>query len=82
MTREEELKKDGWERRATYDEPRLVEMMQFYTELGFEVRVEPFNHEEHKGCTECFKHSHNHDHNHDHEHGHDEVMTLYTRKKS
>jgi hypothetical protein len=41
MTREEELKKEGWEKRFIIDEPRLSEMVEQYKELGFEVLLEP-----------------------------------------
>jgi hypothetical protein len=41
MSREEELKKQGWEKRFTMDEPRLSEMAEQYKELGFEVLLEP-----------------------------------------
>ena len=41
MSREEELKKEGWEKRFTIDEPRLSEMADQYKELGFEVSLEP-----------------------------------------
>jgi hypothetical protein len=52
MGREEELKKQGWEKRFTMDEPRLSEMAEQYKELGFEVLLEPvdlFSEE----CTSC-----------------------------
>jgi hypothetical protein len=41
MSREEELSKEGWEKRFTIDEPRLSEMVEQYKELGFEVLLEP-----------------------------------------
>jgi len=52
MSREQELKKEGWEKRFTIDEPRLSEMVEQYKELGFEVLLEPvdFSSEE---CTSC-----------------------------
>ena len=43
MTREEELKKQGWEKRFTIDEPRLSEMAGQYKELGFEILLEPID---------------------------------------
>ncbi len=56
MTRTEELAKEGWERQATYDEPRLSEIIAMYEEIGFEVRLEPFDPEEEPGeCTICMK---------------------------
>jgi hypothetical protein len=52
MSREEELKKEGWEKRFTIDEPRLSEMLEQYKELGFEVLLElvDLSSEE---CTSC-----------------------------
>ena len=52
MSREEELKQEGWEKRFTMDEPRLSEMAEQYKELGFEILFEPvdFSSEE---CTSC-----------------------------
>ncbi len=41
MTREEELKKEGWTKRFTMDEPRLSEAVAQYEEIGFEVLLEP-----------------------------------------
>jgi hypothetical protein len=39
--REEELKKKGWRRQFTTDEPRLSEAVELYRSLGFEVHLEP-----------------------------------------
>ena len=52
MTREEELKKEGWEKRFTIDEPRLSEMLEQYKELGFEVLLEPVDLSSEE-CTSC-----------------------------
>ncbi len=54
MTREEELKREGWEKRFTIDEPRMSEMVEQYKELGFEVLLEPvdISFEE---CNACLK---------------------------
>lgn len=54
MTREEELKKEGWEKRFTMDEPRLSEMVEQYRELGFEVLLEPIDTDSEE-CTICLK---------------------------
>jgi aspartate aminotransferase-like enzyme len=54
MTREEELKKEGWEKRFTMDEPRLSEMAEQYKELGFEVLLEPVDTSSEE-CTTCLK---------------------------
>ena len=52
MTREEELKKEGWEKRFTTDEPRLSEMVEQYKELGSEVLLEPVDITSEE-CTSC-----------------------------
>jgi hypothetical protein len=52
MTREEELKKEGWEKRFIMDEPRLSEMAEQYKTLGFEVRLEPVDLSGEE-CTSC-----------------------------
>jgi aspartate aminotransferase-like enzyme len=68
MTREEELRKEGWEKRFTMDEPRLSEMAQQYKELGFEVLLEPVDTstEECTTCITAFS---------------DRYKTIYTRRK-
>ncbi len=53
MTREEELKKEGWEKRTTTDESRLSEMVNEYEQLGFEVLIEPLDLKS-EGCAKCF----------------------------
>lgn len=68
MTREEELKIQGWEKRFTMDEPRLSEMAKQYEELGFEVLLEPVDLSS-EDCTCCFAGNPN------------RYKTLYTRKK-
>ena len=69
MTRQEELEGQGWERRTTYDEPRLSEIAEMYREMGFEVRIEPLNPAEEPGCITCMR-------------DHPELYrTIYTRKK-
>ena len=52
MSREEQLKKEGWEKRFTIDEPRLSEMVEQYKELGFEVLLEPVDLSSEE-CTSC-----------------------------
>ena len=69
MTREEELRQHGWEKRTTYDEPRLSELVEIYEEMGFEVLLEPVHPEEETGCTECMKMDI------------DRYKTIYVRKK-
>jgi hypothetical protein len=54
MSREEELRKQGWEKRFTIDEPRLSEMVEQYKELGFEVLLEPVDTSSEE-CTTCLK---------------------------
>lgn len=52
MSREEQLKKEGWGKRFTIDEPRLSEMVEQYRELGFEVLLEPVDLSSEE-CTSC-----------------------------
>jgi hypothetical protein len=55
MTPEEKLCNEGWEKQATYDEPRLSEMVEMYEEIGLEVHLEPFNVENEPGCNGCMQ---------------------------
>jgi len=51
--REEELARQGWEKRFLADEPRLSEMKELYESIGFEVLLEPLpSREELAGCAE------------------------------
>jgi len=68
MFREEELKKEGWEKRFTMDEPRISEMAEQYRELGFEVLIEPVDLSSEE-CLSCIASNPN------------RYKTLYTRKK-
>jgi len=43
MTPAETLISESWEKQATYDDPRLSEMVAMYQEIGLEVLLEPFN---------------------------------------
>jgi hypothetical protein len=60
--KEEELLKEGWQRRFIASEPRVSEMKAMYEETGFEVHLEPLAagedpgdaHEECEGCRICF----------------------------
>ena len=70
LTREEELKKEGWEKRFTIDEPRLSEMADQYRELGFEVLLEPVDTSSGE-CITCLKDPAIHDC----------YKTIYTRPK-
>ena len=54
-TPEEQLIKEGWQKQATYDDPRLSEMAEMYQEIGLEVHLEPFNAENESGCTGCIQ---------------------------
>lgn len=65
MKREDELSKEGWERRFIACEPRLSEMVEMYEEIGLEVHLEPLPVKKDlekesketcadKGCTACF----------------------------
>jgi hypothetical protein len=70
MTPEEKLIAEGWEKKATYDNPRLTEMVAMYEEIGLEVHLEPFNAKNEDGCTGCMQQFP------------DPFKTIYTRKKS
>ena len=50
-----ELIKEGWERRATYDETRLAELVEMYQEVGYEVYLKTFEPAEETGCAECMQ---------------------------
>ncbi len=69
MTREEELKNDGWEKRFTTDEPRLSEAVDQYKELGFEVLLDPVDTST-EACTSCITAFV------------DRYRTIYTRRKT
>jgi hypothetical protein len=68
ITREEELKKEGWTKRFMMDEPRLSEAVVQYEEIGFEVLLEPVDTESGE-CTSCMTAFS------------DRYKTLYTRPK-
>jgi len=68
MTREEDLQKEGWEKRFTTDEPRLSEVVEQYKELGFEVLLEPMDTSSEE-CTTCITAFSN------------RYKTIYTRRK-
>jgi hypothetical protein len=70
MTREEELIGQGWEKQATYDGPRLSEMIELYAEIGMEVHLEPVHPQNEQTCTGCLQIRP------------ESYKTIYTRKKS
>jgi len=55
-SREEQLKKKGWKRQFTTDEPRLSEAIEFYRSIGYEVHLEPatFN-KKSETCKTCIQ---------------------------
>lgn len=55
MTPAEKLIREGWNKQATYDDPRLSEMVEVYQEIGLEIHLEPFNAENESGCTDCMQ---------------------------
>ncbi len=55
MTPEKKLIEQGWQKQATYDNPRLAEMVEMYQEIGLEVHLEPFNAENGAGCSGCLQ---------------------------
>ena len=66
---EEDLVQTGWEKQATYDDPRLSEMVEMYKEIGLEVHLEPFDPDNEEGCTGCMQLTP------------EKFKTIYTRKK-
>jgi hypothetical protein len=66
----EKLIKEGWQKQATYDDPRLSEMAEMYQEIGLEIHLEPFNAENETGCTGCMQLMP------------DLFKTIYTRRKA
>jgi hypothetical protein len=69
-SREEELKKEGWVRQFTTDEPRLSEAVELYESIGVEVRLEPWDLGELEDeCDECLAAYP------------ERFKTIYTRKK-
>lgn len=66
--REEELRKNGWSKQTTIDEPRLSELVELYKELGLDVRIEPVAKDEMK-CMKCISAQP------------DRYKTIYTRDK-
>jgi len=70
LTRKEELPAQGWQKQATYDEPRLSEMTEMYEEIGLEIHLEPFHPDEEAGCADCMATAP------------EKYKTIYTRKKS
>lgn len=69
MTPEEKLISEGWEKKATYDDPRLTEIVEMYKKIGFEVHLEPFDAKHENGCTGCMQLFP------------DQFRTIYTRRK-
>ncbi len=57
LSREEQLKADGWSRNCLIDEPRLSEIVKLHEELGFEVLLEPAYPSvcKEQECTSCFQ---------------------------
>lgn len=69
MTAEEKLIGQGWQRRTTYDDPRLSEMVTLYHKIGLEVHLEPFDPDTEPECTGCMQSAP------------DRFKTIYTRRK-
>jgi hypothetical protein len=54
LERDVRLARDGWRRRFVGGPPRLTELLELYTELGHEVRVEPLDDEDlAESCAGC-----------------------------
>jgi hypothetical protein len=62
-TRDDELKKRGWQKRFVASEPRLSEMAALYEQTGYEVHLEPLaaveapdkDRDECEGCMICYQ---------------------------
>jgi hypothetical protein len=52
---EEELRRQGWTRQFTADEPRLSEAVELYRSLGLEVHLEPFSPAGEGECRSCLE---------------------------
>ncbi len=66
----DKLKSEGWVEQFTASGSRLIEAIETYRELGFEVRTIPVKELECDGCTVCFD-----DEN-------DDTAMIFTRKQS
>jgi hypothetical protein len=64
------LIQQGWERQVTLDEPRLSEVVEMYREIGFDVRIAPFDPDSESGCMECMQSSA------------ERYQTIYTRRRN
>ncbi len=53
MTREEDLRLEGWTRMFSATEPRISESVEMYESLGMEVRLEDIETENDEDCNEC-----------------------------
>jgi hypothetical protein len=49
------LRGKDWERGFTIEENRVVEYVELYESIGYEVRVEPATPDEQEECQTCFK---------------------------
>lgn len=52
---EEMLVKNGWVKRSILDEPRLSEAVEFYREIGFEVKLAEVGQGDPEDCTICLE---------------------------
>jgi len=55
MENSKELASDGWKWQGSFDEPKLSEVCRLYAEIGFDVRLEPFDPDVRGACSECMK---------------------------
>lgn len=50
-----ELKKQGWQKRTTIDDSSLQEIIKEYESIGFEVHIEPVTKEDfERECGNCY----------------------------
>jgi len=50
---EDQLEREGWERRSILDDPRLSEVVASYEEMGLEVVLKEFDGAKADGCVTC-----------------------------
>ena len=50
---EDQLEREGWERRSILDDPRLSEVVASYEEMGLEVVLKEFDGAKSDGCVTC-----------------------------
>ena len=68
-TKKYQLEKEGWERKFTIEEHRVLEYAELYESLGLEIRIESVVPSEREECQVCYETECN------------KYRTIYTRSK-